>query len=111
MAPGNDSNSDRANSERTAANHCVNKFANNVWYVLSYSLSLGAEFRARFIQIMYFFDDPNEKERGKPRKMLHGQWFLHGSSLLCTLILALTYVRQGAGPSIRKLRIRKNFFS
>ncbi|KAJ7685495.1 S-adenosyl-L-methionine-dependent methyltransferase [Mycena polygramma] len=63
VAPGDDNDHYRAKSERDAAEHCLNKFANNVW----------------FIRIMRFFDHVREKENGKPRKMLHGQWFTHGS--------------------------------
>ncbi|KAJ7343110.1 S-adenosyl-L-methionine-dependent methyltransferase [Mycena albidolilacea] len=63
VVPGNDSNADRADSELSVISHCINKFANNVW----------------FIRIMSFYEHPTEKEDGKPRKMLHGQWFTHGS--------------------------------
>ncbi|KAJ6531335.1 S-adenosyl-L-methionine-dependent methyltransferase [Mycena capillaripes] len=63
VKPGHDENTDRAHGERFAAEHCVNKFANNVW----------------FIRIIYFFNHPSETERDKPKKMLHGQWFIHGS--------------------------------
>ncbi|KAF7363771.1 BAH domain-containing protein [Mycena sanguinolenta] len=63
VAPGDDDDDDRAKSENAASSHCVNKFANNVW----------------FIRIMYFYDHPTDREHHKPRKMLHGQWFIHGS--------------------------------
>ncbi|KAJ6502172.1 S-adenosyl-L-methionine-dependent methyltransferase [Mycena sanguinolenta] len=63
VAPGDDTDADRAKSEAVASSHCINKFANNVW----------------FIRIMYFYDHPTDTEHHKPRKMLHGQWFVHGS--------------------------------
>ncbi|KAF7338022.1 BAH domain-containing protein [Mycena venus] len=63
VAPGSDGDVNRAKNEHSAASHCVNEFANNVW----------------FIRIIFFFDHPTETEHDKPRKMLHGQWFQHGS--------------------------------
>ncbi|KAF8211838.1 hypothetical protein K438DRAFT_1957642 [Mycena galopus ATCC 62051] len=63
VAPGRDKNADREDEESEAAKHCVNKFANNVW----------------FIRISYFYDHPYDEEHDEPRKMLHGQWFTHGS--------------------------------
>ncbi|KAJ7256535.1 S-adenosyl-L-methionine-dependent methyltransferase [Mycena haematopus] len=63
VAPGNDNNADRTDSELFASQHCVNKFANNVW----------------FIRIMYFYDHSIDRDHNKPRKMLHGQWLTHGS--------------------------------
>ncbi|KAJ7766897.1 S-adenosyl-L-methionine-dependent methyltransferase [Mycena metata] len=75
VASGGDDNTHRADSEDSAVEHCVNNFANNVW----------------FCQIMYFFDNPEEKERGKPRKMFHGHWFSHGSR---TLLQEVTHTQE-----------------
>ncbi|KAJ6597262.1 S-adenosyl-L-methionine-dependent methyltransferase [Mycena vulgaris] len=59
VAPGTDGDWEREEHEKVAASHCVNAYANKVW----------------FIRIIYFFDT---KRRGG-EKMFHGQWFLHGS--------------------------------
>lgn len=34
----------------------------------------------RFCRICYFFEE--QDERGKPIKMFHGQWFVHGSKTI-----------------------------
>ncbi|KAK7038026.1 BAH domain-containing protein [Favolaschia claudopus] len=54
--PGTDANEPRDKSEKSAAAHCINKFANCVW----------------FCQITRFFESGRQK-------MFHCQWLTHGS--------------------------------
>ncbi|KAJ7085752.1 hypothetical protein B0H15DRAFT_367739 [Mycena belliarum] len=61
VSPGVDINADRQEMDWLAVAHCVNAYANRVW----------------FIQIKYFFAEKDE--HGQLRKMFHGQWFLHAS--------------------------------
>ncbi|KAJ7172149.1 hypothetical protein C8R46DRAFT_1084943 [Mycena filopes] len=75
VAAGGDDNAHRADSEDSAKEHCVNKFANNVW----------------FCQINYFFDHCTQKEKDKPRRMLHGHWFSHGSR---TILQEVTHTQE-----------------
>ncbi|KAJ7079074.1 S-adenosyl-L-methionine-dependent methyltransferase [Mycena belliarum] len=63
VAPGIDGDDDRNGGELSASLHCVNSYANEVW----------------FCRIQYFFDHPHNKDRGQPQKMFHAQWFTHGS--------------------------------
>ncbi|KAJ7137682.1 S-adenosyl-L-methionine-dependent methyltransferase [Mycena epipterygia] len=69
VKPGTDGNANRASNERSAAKHCINTYANSVW----------------FIQILRFF---NDKRKGK---MFHGQWFLHGSR---TILEQVTHTQE-----------------
>ncbi|KAJ7147070.1 S-adenosyl-L-methionine-dependent methyltransferase [Mycena crocata] len=64
--PGEDAHEDRAQSA-VLAQYCRNSYARKVW----------------FIQIQYFFDDPQERDfRGEPVKKLHGVWLIHASETI-----------------------------
>ncbi|KAF7364511.1 DNA (cytosine-5)-methyltransferase [Mycena venus] len=66
VKPGVDGDEERAKSAVFASKCCVNSYARCVW----------------FIKIEYFFDDEMEKEDGRPTKMLHGTWLVHGSDTI-----------------------------
>ncbi|KAF7334037.1 Cytosine-specific methyltransferase [Mycena venus] len=62
VKPGVDGDEERAKSSVFASKCCVNSYARCVW----------------FIKIEFYFDDEMEKDDGKPTKMLHGTWLVHG---------------------------------